>query len=179
MLKPAREIAEDLIHRKDKASYIFIHGVGIVTNVNYERMDENEYWTFDMRLDNQILIKSYYYTKVKQAQYLKEGDNIEFFGTVGLIWNRRRKEAGSINIAQLKLSNKTKCFTEVLMWDAAIRYLGFGYGKQVFTDKHSCMESCLISITEVDEEMELPDNEWTYGYLVKSGSGILLQLNNF
>lgn len=137
------------------------------------------HWAFDMKLDNGILIESGYNTR---NRYLEEGNRIEFFGTIATNWVRRRMEPGTINISQLKLSTETQCYTEVLMWDIETEDLSYVFSPYRYirasTDKHHRLDCCVIAIAETDEEFQLPENEaWACGHLVRSGAGIILQLD--
>lgn len=179
MLKSVREIAEDLRDQKDKTKDIFIHGVGVITDVRCKKIGESIHWTFDMKLDNGILIESG--CRIRNG-YLEKGDRIEFFGTIATSWVRRRMESVAINILQLKLSDETKCFTDVLMWDIEIEALHYVFGpyryNRASTDKHHRLDCCVIAITEMDEDFQIPENEaWAYGHLVRSSAGIMLQLD--
>ncbi len=179
LLKPTREILSELNRMQCKSRRILIHGIGSIRNVTY---NEKEYtgcyfWEFTIKVNDGIILKCQTRVRRKESDnflYFEEGDNIEFFGEV------KTKEQGlfcqydvsNILIYDAKLSEEKRNFTEIFMWN--VEKHDFRNMSMAVTSGEDIpmIESQIACIGEV----EVQENCWAYGQLVKYGKIVILEL---
>lgn len=186
MLKPAREIVAELNRMESKWTSILIHGVGKIQNVDYHKEyyqasdDYTEFWKFNIKLDDGIVIKCQTYSRYKKSKeffYFEEGDYIEFFGKVNTRWMGRfcQHDVSDIFIYFAKLSEEERNFTEVFMWNIGTYKSNGGKVAATRNEELGILDSEIAYIGELEE----PENKWTYGTLVKTQAGVILEVIKF
>lgn len=179
MLKTAREIVEQLNKKESKSLSILVHGVGKISNVVYHKDDyleyHSEYWEFNMKLNDVMVIKCQTMYRFGEYLYFEEGEDIEFFGVVYTKWRGMfsNKDVESILIYDAKLNREKRYFAEVFMWN--IKKFKF---KDMYLAVTETEQGCIDSEIACIGEIEQLENTWAYGLLVKKGGIIILELLN-
>lgn len=177
LLKPTREILSELNRMQCKSRRILIHGIGSIRNVSYNGYEGFDFWRFTIKVNDGIILKCQTGIRRKEEDdflYFKEGDNIEFFGEV----NTKRQEifcqydVSNILIYDAKLSEERRGFTEIFMWNIEKHDFGNMAIASTRGEDIPMLESEIACIGEV----EVQENCWAYGQLVKYGKIVILEL---